>query len=301
MKKFFSEFKKFITRGNVVDMAVGVIVGSSFTAIVNGLSNFILKPLINALLAVIFGKNSLSELHTYLIPAYLKDDAGNLTSEIDLTNSIYIDWGSFINAIINFFLIAFVLFTIVKIINRVRENQQKLADEIRENKLTKAQKKELKALGIKRTDKAAVAAYFAKKAEDAKIAEEKAKAEAEEKARLEREANPTTEDLLKKIIALIETKYHITKKQDRKVIILSVLLFIIFKILFFGVRSGSRNYEFALITLSVVICICMSALILITLGVSLMSARKLLPMITFLVKCPLVNTWTYISTNGALS
>jgi len=51
MKKFFAEFKKFITRGNVVDMAVGVIVGSSFTAIVNALSNNILKPIINWLLA----------------------------------------------------------------------------------------------------------------------------------------------------------------------------------------------------------------------------------------------------------
>ena len=57
MKKFFEEFKKFITRGNVVDMAVGVIVGSSFTAIVNGLSNFILKPIINALLFWIFAIN----------------------------------------------------------------------------------------------------------------------------------------------------------------------------------------------------------------------------------------------------
>ena len=206
MKKFFEEFKKFITRGNVVDMAVGVIVGSSFTAIVNGLSNFILKPVINALLAIIFGKNSLSELHTYLITVFVKDDVGNATTEIDLANSIYIDWGSFINAVINFFLVAFVLFTIVKIINRVREGQKKFANELNENKLTKAQKKELKALGINRTDKAAVAAYYAKKAEDAKVAEEKAKAEAEEKARLEREANPTTEDLLKKIVTLLENK-----------------------------------------------------------------------------------------------
>ena len=204
MKKFLEEFKKFITRGNVVDMAVGVIVGSSFTAIVNGLSNFILKPVINALLAIIFGKNSLSELHTYLITVFVKDDAGNATTEIDLANSIYIDWGSFINAVINFFLVAFVLFTIVKIINRVREGQKKFASELNENKLTKAQKKELKALGIKRTDKAAVAAYYAKKAEDAKVAEEKAKAEAEEKARLEREANPTTEDLLKMILAQLQ-------------------------------------------------------------------------------------------------
>ena len=66
MKKFFEEFKKFITRGNVVDMAVGVIVGSSFTAIVNGLGNFILKPIINWLLTLIFGKNSLSEVYTFL-------------------------------------------------------------------------------------------------------------------------------------------------------------------------------------------------------------------------------------------
>ena len=199
MKKFFSEFKKFITRGNVVDMAVGVIVGSSFTAIVNGLSNFVLKPIINWLLAIIFGQDSLSEVFTYLKKV-------EVDGAVDLTQSIYIDWGSFINAVINFFLVAFVLFTIVKIINRVREGQKKFASELNENKLTKAQKKELKALGIKRTDKAAVAAYYAKKAEDAKVAEEKAKAEAEEKARLEREANPTTEDLLKKIVTLLENK-----------------------------------------------------------------------------------------------
>ena len=66
MRKFFEEFKKFITRGNVVDMAVGVIVGGAFTAIVNGMSNFILKPLVNALLAVLLGKDSLADLHTYL-------------------------------------------------------------------------------------------------------------------------------------------------------------------------------------------------------------------------------------------
>lgn len=66
MKKFFGEFKKFITRGNVIDMAVGVIVGSAFTAIVNALSNNILKPFINFLLAKIFGKDSLTELYTFL-------------------------------------------------------------------------------------------------------------------------------------------------------------------------------------------------------------------------------------------
>ena len=199
MKKFFGEFKTFITRGNVIDMAVGVIVGSSFTAIVNGMSNFILKPIINWLLALIFGQDSLSEIFTYLKKV-------EVDGAVDLTQSIYIDWGAFINAVINFFIVAFVLFTIVKIINRLREEQKKLASEIIGSKLTRAQRKELKSLGIKPSDKTAVAAYFAKKAEDAKAAEEARKKEAEEKARLEREANPTAEDLLKKIIELLENK-----------------------------------------------------------------------------------------------
>ena len=200
MKKFFSEFKKFITRGNVVDMAVGVIVGSSFTAIVNGLSNFILKPIINWLLAIIFGKDTLSELFTMLKPAYVLDEAGNATAEIDLANSIYIDWGSFINAVINFFLIALVLFTIVKIINRVRDGQKKFAAELSDDIPSKEDRKAMKKLGIKLSDKEAVKAYFDEKA---RKAEEEKKA-AEEKARLEKLANPSTEDLLKEIRDLLK-------------------------------------------------------------------------------------------------
>lgn len=207
MKKFFEEFKKFVTRGNVVDMAVGVIVGSSFTAIVNGLSNFIFKPIINWLLALIFGKNSLSEIYTFLTKvettADILDADGNVIgTEIvpDLTQSIYIDWGSFINAVINFFLIAFVLFTLVKIINAVRESSAALENKIADGIPTKAERKEMKARGIKLSDSEAVAAYMEekKRAEEEEAA--RASAEAEEKARLDREANPTTEDLLKQIL-----------------------------------------------------------------------------------------------------
>ena len=208
MKKFFTEFKKFITRGNVVDMAVGVIVGSSFTAIVNGMSNFILKPLINALLAVLLGKDSLSDLHTFLIRVDTTvdklDEAGNVIgTEIvpDLTQSIFIDWGSFINAVINFFLVALVLFSIVKVINKFREDQKELAEKLSKGKLTKDQKKELKAAGISLKDKAAADAYFAEKKKQADEAAAAAAAAEAEKARLEREANPTTEDLLKQILA----------------------------------------------------------------------------------------------------
>lgn len=108
MKKFFKDFKAFMSRGNVMDLAVGMIIGSAFTAIVTALSNGILKPLINWVLALIFGDGAMTESYTFLKTVY--DAAG----AIDLANSIYIDWGSVINAIINFFLIALVLFLILK-------------------------------------------------------------------------------------------------------------------------------------------------------------------------------------------
>ena len=204
MRKFFEEFKKFITRGNVVDMAVGVIVGGAFTAIVNSLSNNILKPIINYLLALVFGADSLSEVFTFLKKVEITNEAGVV--EVDLANSIYIDWGAFINAIINFLLIAFVLFCIVKTINKLNEESK----ELKSKKLTKAQKKELRAAGVKLSDKNAVEAYLAEKAAKKAAEEAAAKAEADaaaaEAARLEREANPTAEDLLKKIVTLLENK-----------------------------------------------------------------------------------------------
>ena len=195
MKKFFGEFKKFITRGNVVDMAVGVIVGSSFTAIVNAMSNQILKPIINYVLSLIFKKDSLSELYTFLTRVDTVDETGATVP--DLTQSIYIDWGAFINAVINFFLIALVLFTIVKIVNRARDGRKAFTNDMLDGQPTREERKEMKKQGIKFSNKAAVAAFYAEKAK--KIEEEK-KAAAE-KARLEREANPTTEDLLKQILA----------------------------------------------------------------------------------------------------
>ena len=187
MKKFIEEFKKFIMRGNVLDMSVGVIVGGAFTGIVNGMSNFILKPIINYLLALIFGSNSLDEVFTYLKKVEVE-------GVVDLENSIYIDWGSFINAIINFLLIAVVLFSIVKIFNRVRENNSKLKSELKKIYLSIDEIKELKENGVKIKDKKAVREYFAKKEADetAKIEEENRLAE--EQAKLDRLNNPTTED-----------------------------------------------------------------------------------------------------------
>jgi large conductance mechanosensitive channel len=206
MNNYIGEFKKFINRGNVVDMSVGVIVGSAFTAIVTAMSNNILKPIVNFLLATLFDADSLSEIYTYLKIAYKDtlDEAGAVIGqEIDLANSIYIDWGAFINAVINFFLIALVLFTIVKIINKVRAEQKEFAEKVAKNTLDRKERKELKAHGISIRDKVAVEAYFAEKQRLADETAAKAKAEAAEKARIDRESNPTTEDLLKKILEVI--------------------------------------------------------------------------------------------------
>ena len=211
MKKFFGEFKKFITRGNVVDMAVGVIVGSAFTAIVNGLSNFILKPLINFALFKTFGANSLSDVYTFLNKVEttqdVLDESGAVIETktvIDLANSIYIDWGSFINAVINFFLIAFVLFCIVRVFNRFRDNHREAAAKINAHKLTKEEHKALKAEGVKLRGKKDLIAWRSARAEKAAAEAEAAAAAAEEQARLDRLANPTSEDLLKDIRALLE-------------------------------------------------------------------------------------------------
>lgn len=194
MKGILEEFKKFITRGNIVDMAVGVIVGSSFTAIVNALSNNILKPFINYLLALIFGANSLSEVYTFL-----GEPVRNADGVIDLEQSIYIDWGAFINAIINFFLVAAVLFTIVKLVNTFRDGQKKVLASIFTGVPTSADLKEMKARGIK-INEDTIADFMEEKKRLFEEQAAKEKAEAEEKARLERLANPTTEDLLKAIL-----------------------------------------------------------------------------------------------------
>lgn len=199
MKKFFGEFKKFITRGNILDMAVGVIVGGAFTGIVNGLSNYVLKPIINWILSLVLGSNGLEGAVTMLSEGYTD-------GVLDLAKSIYIDWGAFISSIINFLLVAFVLFTIVRVMNRIRENNDKLEKAILKNKLTKEQRKELKEMGVSLLDRGAVKEYLEKKVQEKAQAEEKAKKEEEEKAKADRLANPTTEDLLKQILAVLENK-----------------------------------------------------------------------------------------------
>ena len=119
-KGFFAEFKEFISRGSVIDLAVGIIIGGAFTAIVTALTGHILTPLINWILAAIVGDKGLESARTMLSAQY------DTNGDIDWGSSIYIDWGAFISAIINFILIAFVLFIIVRAINKAKEAKAKL-------------------------------------------------------------------------------------------------------------------------------------------------------------------------------
>lgn len=121
MKKFFKEFKEFITRGNVLDMAVGIIVGSAFTAIITALVANILTPLIN----LIPGADNTGALQVVLRKAVL-DEAGNV-----LTEALVIDFGAVISAVITFLITAFVLFIILKTINSIRKKGEKLREQLK--------------------------------------------------------------------------------------------------------------------------------------------------------------------------
>ena len=112
-KGIVSEFKEFITRGNVMDMAVGIIIGGAFTAIVTSLVNDLLMPVIGAL----FGGLDFSSLK-YVVRA--ADEAAGIEEAA-------IKYGSFIQAVVNFLLIAIVIFLLVKGINKMRRKKEEPA------------------------------------------------------------------------------------------------------------------------------------------------------------------------------
>ena len=101
-KNLIEEFKKFITRGNVIDMAVGVIIGGSFTTIVTSLNNDIITPILG-----IFGGVDFSNLKLVL-------GSGK--------NAPVLAYGSFITAVINFLIVAFILFALIKLVNSINQS-----------------------------------------------------------------------------------------------------------------------------------------------------------------------------------
>ena len=104
-KGFFAEFKTFVSRGNVVDMAIGIIIGGLFTAIVNSF----VKDILNPILGLILGGTDLSNLKIVLKAA------------TETTEELAIRYGNLLQNIIQFLLTALVLFCLVRAINRMRE------------------------------------------------------------------------------------------------------------------------------------------------------------------------------------
>lgn len=118
MKKFFSEFKEFISRGNVMDMAIGVIIASAFGKITTSLVNDVFMPFIGWLI----GGIDLAQLNITLAPAVL-DEAGEVVNE-----AVVIGIGTFLTTVIDFILVAFVVFLVVKTFNAAKKRLEKPAE-----------------------------------------------------------------------------------------------------------------------------------------------------------------------------
>lgn len=186
MKKLFKEFKTFITRGNVLDLAVGMIIGAAFTAIVTALVNGIFKPLINWI-----PMGDVNGLITPLEMVYVVDATG--AKVVDWANSIYINWGDFIMAIVNFLITALVLFAIIKVINTFRER----ADLYKDIQLTKEQRAEYRAKGVRSYRRML-------ECEKERLDAEAAAAAAAAAAEAEANKAPSTEELLAEIRDLLK-------------------------------------------------------------------------------------------------
>ncbi|MEG2159308.1 MAG: large conductance mechanosensitive channel protein MscL [Clostridia bacterium] len=179
MKKFFEGFKKFITRGNVIDMAVGVIIAAAFSAIVNALVNKVIMPFIS----LFTGGISLAKMSVVLngVPMYMEDGVTINPSAIVLY------YGEVIQSIINFLIIAFVLYSVLKAIMGA---QGLLTPKF--GGLTKTEYISLRKSGKSKKEVEAIGV--------ARAAEEKAKKDAEEAEK----ARHTTTALLEDIKRLLE-------------------------------------------------------------------------------------------------
>ncbi|MBQ3817473.1 MAG: large-conductance mechanosensitive channel protein MscL [Clostridia bacterium] len=139
MKKFFNDFKEFALKGNIVDMAVGVVIGGAFGKIVTSLVNDIITPLIS----LATGRVNFADLKWVISPAVL-DNAGNVTqAEAALT------YGNFIQSVIDFLIIALSIFVVIKIMMKAQakmESLKKKEEEAEEEAAAEAEETELSIL-----------------------------------------------------------------------------------------------------------------------------------------------------------
>ena len=115
MKKFIAEFKEFALKGNMIDMAIGVIIGGAFTALVGAFT----ADIVNPLLALIPGVNGLDDALKIVLKEAELDAAGAVVTE-----EVAIKFGAFISAIITFLILALIVFMLVKAINKLRKLEE---------------------------------------------------------------------------------------------------------------------------------------------------------------------------------
>lgn len=115
---FWKDFKAFITRGNVVDMAVGVVIGKAFGNIVTGLVNYIINPFIG----IFMKSGSLDDIKTVITPAEIAEDGTVLTKEVALL------WGTWFQTILDFLIVAFCIFAVLRILMKIKNTLE--ADKI---------------------------------------------------------------------------------------------------------------------------------------------------------------------------
>ena len=200
MKKFWEDFKKFIKRGNVVDMAVGVAVASAFTAIVTAFT----KGFITPLLALLTNNSDLGQMKWVIREAqYVIDPATGLATEEVAVAEVALLWGGFVQTMIDFIIIALTLFIVMRVAGAVANHSAKIRTNMinaltNKDELEAAAKAEAERLAAEEAAEAErLAAEEAAKAEEAaRLAEEE---RLQEKARREREEQLLTEirDLLR--------------------------------------------------------------------------------------------------------
>lgn len=134
MKKFIEDFKKFITRGNVIDMAIGVIVGGAFNTIVTTMNQKILMPIVNWSLSYISdGSEFCTVLPNYTLYDPIKHSGATpvVVNGVSYYSVNYINWSALIESIINFFFIALTLFVILRVVSYLSQKREQLEEAIK--------------------------------------------------------------------------------------------------------------------------------------------------------------------------
>ncbi len=118
MKKIITEFKAFAVKGNMLDMAIGIVIGAAFSGIVNSL----VKDIINPIFGLVIGSDELKNLH-YTLQSQLLDSNGNI-----IASEVVLKYGSFLSTLLNFLIISFTLFGLMKMVVYIKQKAEDITD-----------------------------------------------------------------------------------------------------------------------------------------------------------------------------